>query len=1233
MDTYSNNNNLNPTCISLNCLQINLDRCMKAFHELSVYLSNNPCDIAFISEPYTGKNDIMKTVTGYTTYQYPSNSSVKAALLIKNNICSTLGITEFSDSNICIVQIKTKGGKKYYLISVYIEPRNDINNTIQKLDFFLQKFSGNTCIIGGDFNGWHSMWGSRTNNRRGNIITDLITSHNLLLCNTGNTPTFETITHGRQRQSIIDLTFTTNSNSVSVTSWKVDPSLCFSSQHHGILFQVNLGRDRLIRNLKLSTFRYNTSHVKWDQLNDRFVNEVSSRLSPYRDINKLDRNGIDSLIKSVNKALIDTCDKLLPRSGGVPQRPPWWDSRLDELKRKAIQIHHKLIKHKRRNLPLDEILKEKEKIRKEYSETFCTASTTNFKEFCSKQKKEDVWSITNRIIKSKPLSQPPATLQRSDGSYSSDSRETARILIDQFYPDDTSDVTEEQKNQRRQLNKPVDTPAEPPFSTDEIIETLKSMNPKRAPGSDHLTADICLQFAKAFPKLITDLLNRCLELGYFPEIWKIAYAKIIPKPNKTSYSDITAFRPIGLICVFGKLLEKLIINRLNYFIDCTKQSCPKQFGFKQQTSTVMAIDCALKFIKQAKSMNNHVIAVSLDIKSAFDHAWWPAIFHRLRNMKCPSNIYNILCNYIENRKVSINFADCTVSKTMTRGCIQGSVCGPTLWNLILDQLFLCELPPGCHLQAYADDVLLICHSMSVNDLETKLNTALDIVFKWGKSVKLEFGPEKTQAIGFTNKSTKCKIVVNDKTLQFHSYIKYLGVVIDRKLNFIKHSELLIDKVKKLHNKLVTFVKPTWGIHPENLKILYSQVIEPIVCYAASIWSHSLKYKLVSKKFLSLQRLFAIKIVQGFRTVSTAASITLAQLVPITAKIKEIANIEHSKLLGTCQFLPSDIPIEFPASPSELLHPSQRTGIEFEEVNSLDDFAKLRIRDSWQVYTDGSKTDNYVGAAFATMSPDGTTVIKKYKLHSACSIFQAELLSILKACEWIVGKNITTKCYILSDSKSGLTELQNPYSHNTFAVKIQNVLHHARQLGIILGFLWVRAHIGIPGNEIADTAAKDAARLHKQPDYFNIPISYVKYNLKLESQKAAKDLYEHPSNCLHTKSLLPTFEYLTLYLSKVKPYFAITQLLTNHGYHKAYLNRFKITPDNLCPCDQQTPQTLNHLIKDCIRFEKTRNDHKITSSIYKIDPFNLCEIISKETTTDTFHSHIVHIIKNLKLFNN
>ncbi|CAG4932972.1 unnamed protein product [Parnassius apollo] len=102
------------------------------------------------------------------------------------------------------------------------------------------------------------------------------------------------------------------------------------------------------------------------------------------------------------------------------------------------------------------------------------------------------------------------------------------------------------------------------------------------------------------------------------------------------------------------------------------------------------------------------------------------------------------------------------------------------------------------------------------------------------------------------------------------------------------------------------------------------------------------------------------------------------------------------------------------------------------------------------------------------------------------------------------------------------------------------------------------------NEEADAADKSAATSHRSYEFLKFPISHVKYLNRQQAIKGTENFYFESDKGIYTKSLCPTYEQLTLTVKALAPNFAITQYLSNHGYHKEYLHRFKITNDNKCP---------------------------------------------------------------------
>ena len=164
-----------------------------------------------------------------------------------------------------------------------------------------------------------------------------------------------------------------------------------------------------------------------------------------------------------------------------------------------------------------------------------------------------------------------------------------------------------------------------------------------------------------------------------------------------------------------------------------------------------------------------------------------------------------------------------VYNQMTKGCIQGSVCGPTFWNLILDELLEIELPSGCHIQAYVDDVILLVKGKDMKAVETAANTALTSIERWGSEVKLMFSPAKTQRINFTPGCKIAQLKMGRKPITIEPHIKLLGVIIDRNLNFMKYVKYIIQKVTEIFRNLCKFVLvflSLTGTDDENITIVH-----------------------------------------------------------------------------------------------------------------------------------------------------------------------------------------------------------------------------------------------------------------------------------------------------------------------------------------------------------------------------------------------------------------------------
>ncbi|GBP82541.1 Putative 115 kDa protein in type-1 retrotransposable element R1DM [Eumeta japonica] len=153
---------------------------------------------------------------------------------------------------------------------------------------------------------------------------------------------------------------------------------------------------------------------------------------------------------------------------------------------------------------------------------------------------------------------------------------------------------------------------------------------------------------------------------------------------------------------------------------------PKQYGFMPQRSTEDALYDLLNHVKMEIESKKPVLLISLDIEGAFLNAWWPALKTQLIDKKCPrtNTLYQMACSYLTERKIAVNYARETVTKSINKGCVQGSICGPTFWNIIIDSLLQRLTDAKVHCQAFADDVVFAFSSESSSTIENAANKTM-----------------------------------------------------------------------------------------------------------------------------------------------------------------------------------------------------------------------------------------------------------------------------------------------------------------------------------------------------------------------------------------------------------------------------------------------------------------------------------------------------------------------------
>jgi ribonuclease HI len=633
------------------------------------------------------------------------------------------------------------------------------------------------------------------------------------------------------------------------------------------------------------------------------------------------------------------------------------------------------------------------------------------------------WSQVYKLAAGKTLNKNTiTTLTKPDGSETRNTKETIEVLLDHLFEKDNTQENLYQKQIRKTVEEPIETKDDIEFSREEIKQVIESFKEKKAPGIDGITVGIYLRVFKTFPNLITTIYNQCLKRGCFPQKWKVAQIIPIIKPGKENSTDPAKYRPISLLNIGGKVLEKLVSNRINYHLYKNKLMTNKQFGFTPQKNTIDAIMEVKRFIEPVLERRGVVIMTSLDVKGAFDAASWTSILYGLKKLKCPRNLYNISKGYFSNRTAILTMNNISETRRITKGCPQGSCSAPMYWNVLYNSLLELKLTNHSQAIAFADDLIVLTKGDTVVEAENYMNIEMKKIMEWATNNSLTFNETKSRTMLVSRRRRKrekkeIEIYVNNTIIKQEQTIKYLGIIIDSKLTFRDHINYIEEKCLKLIFSLSRSAKITWGLKQEALKTIYTGGILPLMLYGAPVWNSVLKRQCYKAKLIRIQRLINLRMAKAYRTVSNEALCIINGITPINIKIAEIGKLYDITKGGKYQY---DREME----KENWNHPALQVNIIERNADSPHYI---------QAYTDGSKSEDGVGAGIAIYQDNTLTSTLKYRLSKRCTNNQAEQVAILKALEHIqsIETGDKTAC-IHTDSQITLQLLKNKKkTHKTY----------------------------------------------------------------------------------------------------------------------------------------------------------------------------------------------------------
>lgn len=719
---------------------------------------------------------------------------------------------QFKEKHLQATTLKVNMASYDLIISaVYCPPKHNLKMDEYK-DFF--ETLGCKFVVGGDFNSKNTLWGSRLTTTKGKELAKLLQEKNYMFLSTGS-PTYWP-TDINKTPDLLDFFIT---NGISGTYMDVTPSYDLSSDHSPIIATIST----YAINRKIPQKLHN-SRTNWDEyrrLLDQQVN-LSMRLKEPSEVDEA----------------VETFTNIL-KQAAIQSTPP---IRKEEDKSRSIPIEIKqLIAAKRKaksrwqltHAPSDktDLNYHSNRLKSRLREL----QDKSFEQYITGLKRSD-YSIWRPIkSKSKPKEHIPpiknSVLPNAEWARSEQEKANlfAEYLADVFTP---NDVMVDDDIEESISNTPQDVPNIKYLTPNEVYAEIKLLNTKKASGFDGITPRMVKELSRKGVVLLTNIFNAIIRLKHWPEALKTAEILMILKPGKNP-NDTSSYRPISLLPITSKVLERLILKRINTDIPNNQWIPNHQFGFRQGHSTVQQTHRITQAINQAFEEKKYCTSVFLDVSQAFDKVWHAGLLHKIKSI-LPLKYFHLLKSYLTNRKFRIRVGqEISGNYPIRAGVPQGSVLGPVLYLL-----YTSDLPTSTKtiLGTFADDTTILAIDEDPSIAADLAQKHLDEVQLWMNKWKIKINETKSKQVDFTLRKERCpQIRLNNTTIPQTTSAKYLGFHLDSKLTWKEH---ILKKRKQMELKtreLLWLIGRKSKLSMENKILLYKTIITPIWTYGIEIW--------------------------------------------------------------------------------------------------------------------------------------------------------------------------------------------------------------------------------------------------------------------------------------------------------------------------------------------------------------------------------------------------------------
>ena len=1055
-------------------------------------------------------------------------------------------------------------------------------------------------VLGLDCNAHSPLWGCDDSNPRGESLEERIIQNNLFVHNEGNTPTFSS----HLGESIIDITL--SSSPSMVTGWHVspDPSL---SDHRIVEYRVNHiepGPERLIRNMK---------NVNWSAVATDLRKAIPDRVPTWWSVNDLEQ-----LCSNFSHSIRESMDRQAPLVKPAKRHCIWWTSQCSQARATCLRIAKKVNKARRSRAENCNILREQlASAKKSYQKVLKTAKRDSWRHFVSDIDSAADMSKLNKIMKA--LDGPGIELglvKDEHGTLADDKQLSIELLLQEHFPGSTPSPSGEEEDRGI---FPKALPARKWLSITRFRNAVAAFKPGKKEGPDLVRAEFLKLLDDRTIEFILQMFNASITLGHVPKVWREVDCIFLPKPNKADYTERRSFRPISLMSVLFKTLERMVLWQLEETALLLNPLHKNQFGGLKGRSTEDALSQIVDTIEHGIGQGKYVCGVFLDIKGAFDNIKYASILGEFRARGVEDDITNWYQHFLENRYVMAKNGCACASVQPEKGTPQGGVlsckCG---WDLPFDNLIKIFDNSPVDGSAFVDDQSCLITGVCPTTMYEIMQRYLNYAQSWATANGLTFCPNKSVSVLFSYRKLPQTLkkppplFLNGQTLPDVKSVKVLGVTLDNQLTFQTHIKQRIKACKIALMRIRPLLRKAWSPRPKHCRWLIQGVIYPMLTYGSLVWAKATERPGVIKELAKLQRLALLSIANVRFSTPTAALELIYNIAPLHLQIREKARMAflrlgdargkrwdptyptHMQRFGHLEYIRRSLPpLE---EDDDTIDPTPNWDKLYTVTTARNNPPAIH---GVAAYTDGSLLAGNSGSG-AYLEVDSEKFLCISERLNKCTVFQSELRAISMTCETLLDLDMTDKPVSFHvDSESALNALNASVIKSRLVARTRNALNDLGALTPV-GLQWVKAHVGIDGNEQADIAAKKGSKSGRFVCHdIAAPRTEMKNHIRNLSNEEWKSEWQSRTDCRQTKLFINQPDpciWKDIKNLRHKEVSAIVRFLSGH----TFLNRHNVVikyklrgPDadhheeascRLCEEEEETP---SHFATSCPMLSQQR----------------------------------------------